>query len=232
MALDMAMLGEPVLICSFEMAPVATLVRMIKQSASTGAVTRRWAEAFLSWAQSKVWVYNKRGQASSEKLLRLAAFAAERHGIKHVFIDSLMKCVAGEDDYNGQKDFVDQCCVLAMAAGVHVHLVHHIRKPSDETQMFSKFDVKGSGAIVDQVDCAIGVWRNKRKEEKRRQGKLAEDEESLPDAVLIVDKNRHIECEGKFGLYYVPGAQSYTDFRGRPVRYDLGEHWEDGEVRV
>jgi twinkle protein len=143
-----------------------------------------------------------------------------------------MKCVAGEDDYNGQKDFVDQCCVLAMAAGVHVHLVHHIRKPSDETQMFSKFDVKGSGAIVDQVDCAIGVWRNKRKEEKRRQGKLAEDEESLPDAVLIVDKNRHIECEGKFGLYYVPGAQSYTDFRGRPVRYDLGEHWEDGEVRV
>jgi len=221
-ALDMAFQGEPVFMVSLEMAPVATLARMVKQSASSGTPSRRWALGFLEWARDMVWIYNRRGMVDRHRLLKLIRFVADRRGIKHVFIDSLMKLVRGEEDYDGQKEVVDSLCSLAMDAGIHVHLVHHIRKPKDENELFSKFDVKGSGAITDQVDTCIGVWRNRRKEEQRRQGKKDLDE-TLPDCIAIVDKNRHIEAEGRFGLYYVPGAQAYTDVRGKPIRYRLDD---------
>jgi hypothetical protein len=39
-----------------------------------------------------------------------------------------MKCVAGEDDYNGQKTFVDELTAIARDYGMHIHLVHHIKQ--------------------------------------------------------------------------------------------------------
>ncbi len=223
-ALDLAFAEEAVLMFSFEMAPLATLHRMVKQSAGSDNPSRRWVEAFLNWAHARIWVFNHRGQASTKNILAMARYAAARCEVKHVFIDSLMKCVKGEEDYDGQKAFVDECCKLALAAGVHVHLIHHVRKGQDENSYPSKFDIKGSGSISDQVDCAVGVWRNKRKEQKRQNGAPVEDTE--PDAVLLIEKNRHIEWEGKVGLYYVPGAQAYTEVRGRPMQYPLNDWME------
>ena len=75
----------------------------------------------------------------------MARYCAKELGIKHVFIDSLMKCVRGEDDFNGQKDFVDELCSLARDNQIHIHLVHHIRKLSSEAETPDKTDVKGSG---------------------------------------------------------------------------------------
>lgn len=219
-ALDLAFLEEPPLIFSFEMAPLATVHRMVKQSAGTDSVTRAWVEAFLEWAHQRIWIFDQRGQAAGPRILDLALYAAEKVGVKHIFIDSLMKCVKGEEDYDGQKDFIDRCCQLALAANVHVHVVHHVKKGPDENSYPRKFDAKGSGSISDQVDCMVGVWRNKRKEEKRRRKDPGFDEND-PDAVLVIDKNRHIEWEGTVGLHYIPGAQSYTELPGRPLVYPL-----------
>lgn len=224
-ALDLAYQGEPALICSFEMSPLDTLHRMVKQSAGTALPTRAWVYAFLQWAHKNLWIYNHRGQAFSKKVLELARYAALRHGVLHVFIDSLMKVVRSEEDYDGQKSFVDACCQLAMSAGVHVHIIHHVRKGADEYDWPNKFDAKGSGAIIDQADCTIGVWRNKRKEEKRQKGDADFDETTI-DAGLWVTKNRHIEWEGKIGLWYTPGAQAYTDIHGKPIGYDLSKYMQ------
>lgn len=228
-ALDMAFQEEPVLIDSFEMGPLDTLHRMVKQSAGSDLPTREWVYAFLAWAHKRLWIYNHRGQAASKRVLDLARYAALRHGVKHVVIDSLMKVVRSEEDYDGQKRFVDRCCEIAIEAGLHVHLVHHVRKGTDEYDWPNKFDAKGSGSITDQVDCAIGVWRNKRKEEKRQRFQMKGDidfDEGEIDAGLWVAKNRHIEWEGKLGLWYVPGAQAYTDIQGKPIRYDLGSYMQ------
>lgn len=231
-ALDMAFQEEPPLICSFEMAPMATLHRMVKQSAGTGAVTRKWAEAFLTWAQGRLWVYNHRGQAPANKLLELCEYAVKRKGVRHVFIDSLMKVVKGEEDYDGQKEFVERACRLALSGPCHVHIIHHVRKGSDEYSVPGKFDAKGTGAIADQVDTMAAVWRNKRLEEKRRKGEEVDEKEF--DAVVGIEKSRHIEeAEGRFGLYYCVGAQSYTDVRGRPLVYrELERHMPDREVEL
>jgi len=228
LALDLAFDGEVPLICSFEMAPMATLHRMVKQSAGSDNPTRAWVEAFLDWAHARVWIYNHRGQAVSKKLMDLIRYAAEKRSVKHVFIDSLMKCVKGEEDYDGQKAFVDQCCQLALSAGIHVHLVHHVRKGADENTIPGKYDAKGSGSIFDQVDCGVIVWRNKKKEEKRRSGK--DYDENEVDAVLSIEKNRFLEYEGKVGLYYIPGAQAYTEHRGRPVQYDLSPWFPETQI--
>lgn len=235
-ALDMAMLDEPALICSFEMSPMATLHRMVRQSAGCARPTRDWTEGFLRWAQGRIWIYNHRGQAASDRVLKLSQYAARKLGVKHTVIDSLMKCVKGEDDFNGQKDFVDGCCQVAMdsVAPQHIHLVHHVRKGVDEYSVPGKMDAKGTGAIMDQVDTAVVVWRNLRLEEQRRLAKDGEEiDTSKPDAIFSIVKSRHIEeAEGKYGLWYSVGAQSYTEVRGRPLIYPLNDWVPDREVAL
>ncbi len=111
---------------------------------------------------------------------------------------------------------------------VHVHLIHHSRKLSDENTIPGKMDSKGSGAIVDQVDQCFTVWRNKKKEQQKQAGK--EVDEKMPDAFVVCDKNRHGEWEGKVGLFYIPGACSYTEHPNKPMYHTYSKHMEvEGE---
>ncbi len=142
----------------------------------------------------------------------MVRYCAKEKGITHFFVDSLMKCVAGEDDYNGQKRFVDELTSIARDYGIHIHLVHHIRKPADESHKPGKYDYKGTGAITDQVDNVISVWRNKPKEKKRDEGKPVEDKE--PDALLICDKQRNGEWEGSIGLWFHKDSMQYIGTPG------------------
>ena len=70
-----------------------------------------------------------------------------------------MKCVKGEDDYNGQKGFVDSLCAAATETKIHVHLIHHSKKPMDPKAPPGKYDAKGSGSITDQVDNVVSVFQ-------------------------------------------------------------------------
>lgn len=221
-ALDMAMQDEYPFIISLEMAPISTLHRMVKQSAGTDRPSREWAQAFIRWSQARVWIYNKREIKSVDKLLNLCLFAARRLGVKQIFIDSLMKCVKGTDDHDGQKQFVEKCTNLAAAAGVHVHIVHHIRKPENDDTIPNKYDARGAGEIIDMVDAAVAVWRNKKKERARQAGQPLDDKGF--DVVLAIEKNRHIEFEARVGVNYIPGAQAYTDV-AHPIKYPELEDW-------
>jgi twinkle protein len=123
-------------------------------------------------------------------------------------VDNLMKCVAGEDDYNGQKAFVDELCAIARDHSMHIHLVHHIKKPPTDDHKPSKYDFKGSGAITDQPDNVIAVWRNKTKERQIQEKKIPA--EGAPDALLIVDKQRNGEgWEGHIGFWFHRPSQQF-----------------------
>jgi twinkle protein len=122
-----------------------------------------------------------------------------------------MKCVRGEDDYNGQKSFVDELTAIARDYGMHVHLVHHIKKLENELKRPDKFDVKGTGAITDQVDNVLLVWRNKA--DKR----TPQDDE---DANLIVCKQRNGEWEGRIKLWFDRGSQQFVESAGlNPINF-------------
>ena len=110
-----------------------------------------------------------------------------------------MKCVRGEDDYNGQKEFVNALCAVAQDTGIHIHLVHHTAKPKMGDSIPGRYDAKGSGSISDQVDNVCGIWRNR--EEKKQA--------DAPDCVLNFDKQRNGEWDGKIALWFDPTSFQY-----------------------
>jgi twinkle protein len=224
-ALSLCAQGEKVCIASFEMKPAKTLERMARQWSNYNpneAAFRGSDEAlrqfldiygqFRDWTDGRLWLYDQQGTVSATQVAAVVRYCAKEKGITHFFVDSLMKCVAGEDDYNGQKSFVDELTAIARDYGIHIHLVHHIRKPANEDHKPNKYDYKGSGAITDQVDNVISVWRNKAKEKKREAA--GQVNEADPDALLICDKQRNGEWEGNIGLWFDPASQQFLGVAG------------------
>jgi len=216
LALEFLALRQRVCIASFEMKPHSTLGRMLRQwagfspteDAATGregvAAMRDLYEQFGAIADRHLWFYDQQGTVTVAQMSGVARYCAKELCIQHLFIDSLMKCVKGEDDYNGQKAFVDELTAIARDYNIHVHLVHHIRKLENEAKKPDKTDVKGTGAITDQVDNILLVWRNKAINRR--------DEE--PDAALICCKQRHGEWEGGLNLWFDPASQQFVEGQG------------------
>ncbi len=220
-ALSLCTQGEKVCIASFEMKPRRTLERMIRQWSGQAppneidnsdsevlAVFRDLYEQFRDWSGQYMWLYDQQGTVNSRKLIAVIKYCANELGITHFFIDSLMKCVSDEDDYNGQKRFIDELTAIARDTGMHIHLVHHVKKLQSESDLPDKMDVKGSGSITDQIDNLLLVWRNKPKERKVYEGKKVEPSE--PDAILTCAKQRNGEWEGGINLWFDKASQQYV----------------------
>jgi len=215
-----------VLIASMEMPPEATLVRMLRQVAGSEAPSEVFAEQFLRWKSNNLHIYDQQDSVPTERIVGLCHYAVHELGVKHLFIDSLMKCGIAPDDYNRQKEFVDRLCNLAKTSGSHIHLIHHVRKGRDENEIPNKFSMKGAGELTDLVDNAVIVWRNKRKEElmyQKSQGADVEVDEEKPDAYMCIDKQRHGEWEGKFALWFHKQSMQYHGKRSfSPMPYEMG----------
>lgn len=204
-----------VLLASMEMHPSATMARMVKQAAGCKTPTEAYVRAFLNWRNSSTQIYDLLDTVPAADILSMIHYAANELGIRHFFIDSLVKCGIGLDNYNGQRDFVSSLSWIAKETQTHIHLVHHMRKGEREAMMPDKFDVKGAGEIVDLVDNLIIVHRNKGKEEKiaRLKAKaemVPEDLEKSPDTFLKVAKQRHHNWEGLVGLYYRHDSEQFV----------------------
>jgi twinkle protein len=185
---------QKVCIASFEMKPAATLHRMIRQVLGVNKPTVKGVEAFYEYTNEKLYLYDQQGTVKPERVLGVIYYCAEQLGITHFVVDSLMKVVAAEDDYNGQKKFVDQLCAAARDLNIHIHLVHHSRKKENEDTRPGKQDAKGSGSIIDQTDNLMTVFKTPKR--------IKDKDESAPDFMLYCDKQRHGEWEGQFCLWF------------------------------
>lgn len=201
--------GEKILIASMEMKPVTTMERMTRQATKRGNPSVTEIKEFACWTDGKLWIYDHLGAVKWQHLLAVCRYAINEYGITQIVIDSMMRCGIGDQDYDGQKEFVDALCTLKMDYPVHIHLVTHSRKRHDEHEPPGKFDLKGSGTITDLADNVFTYWRNKRKEEMREAGESFDDREA--DAILSCDKQRNGEWEGKIGLWYLPGPMQFVE---------------------
>jgi twinkle protein len=204
-ALSLVGQGERVCVASFEMKPVTTIGRMVRMFAMTNPFSEEYQgqdglamldalyDDFGGWTSGRMWLYDQTGSAYPETVLGMVKYCAQELGITHIFIDSLMKCVRAEDDYNGQKEFVDRLCTIAKDCDIHVHLVHHLKKPPKEADMPDKHDTKGSGSITDQVDNLLMVWRNKPKEDDMKAKGASSNKATEPDCYLLCRKQRNYE---------------------------------------
>ena len=230
----LSLIGQDQRICiaSFEMKPVTTLMRMSRQFIGMNpyaeefqgeagiAAIKELLDEFGSWIEKWMWFYDQQGTADTNTVLGMAKYCAEELKIDHIFIDSLMKCVKGEDDYNGQKHFIDTITAIARDYNCHIHVVHHLRKPKDENEVPDKHDNKGSGSITDQVDNVMMVWRNKRKEDDMKVKGDMSNHRTEPDARLLCRKQRNGDHEPTIGLWYNNDAQQYVGAEGdAPMKF-------------
>jgi twinkle protein len=201
-------------IASLEMKPVVTLARMCRQASGGSRPDPDFIRAFHTLTDKYVWMYDQQGMVSPDKIIGVINYAATEKKITHFIVDSFLKCGLGEDDYNGQKHFVDRLCTVARDTGVHVHLVAHSKKKEDENKPPRKMDVRGAGSITDQVDNVIVWWRNKAKEEAMRTTRdpsKLDDWRVQPDAVLICDKQRNGDWEGRLSYWFDPASMQFVE---------------------
>lgn len=214
-----------VCIASMEMPADKTLARMARQAACQAKPAQEYLEDLSRWTDDRLWIYNHIGTVDRDRMLAVSRYCRNELGVAHMVIDSLMKCGIAPDDYAGQKLFVDALCSLARDTGLHIHLVHHIRKGERESATPDKFDIKGAGEITDLVDNVLIVHRNKRKEDALR-GDLKDEErkkfESQSDTLLICAKQRHYTWEGKLKLWFDPTSLQFRDeLNGAAMFLDL-----------
>lgn len=231
-ALSLMGQGQKVCIASFEMKPLTTLARLSRMYAGTNPFSAEYQseagieaisglyEEFGEWSDKKLWLYDQQGTVDSARVIGMARYCAKELKINHIIIDSLMKCSRGEDDYNGQKDFVDELTSLARDNKVHIHLVHHMKKPSGgEYTICGKYDAKGSGAISDLVDNFFVVHRNKEKtDDMAVKGQLSE-KRTEADCFLICRKQRNGEDEPKLLLWFDRDSQQFKGEESCPVMF-------------
>lgn len=211
--LDLCHQGERVMSASFEMTAPRQMQRMCRQAYAGDKPPALFLSEMHRWTDNRLWIYDHMGAIDWKKLMAVLRYARANFGVSQFVIDSLMKCVRGEDDYNGQKDFVNDLCSFAQANQVHVHLVHHVRKGESESKAPGKFDVRGASSITDLVDNVFIVWRNK---------KAAETDNGEPTCQVAVEKQRHGEYEGKLGFWFDPDSQQYLERADAiPIRYNL-----------
>lgn len=201
--------GQKVCIASFEMEIKKTMARMSRQAIGTNQPSEDYIHKFHQWTDDKLWLYDEMGRVDTKMMIALLHYCRAELGIDHFVIDSLMKCGIGEDDYNKQKWFIDELCRTAKNIGLHVHLVAHSRKRETEKTTMDKFDIKGTGAISDLADNIFTVWRNKKKEENAKSENPDPVVQSKPDAIIVCDKQRHGEWEGRVALWFEPASLQF-----------------------
>ena len=222
-ALGLVKQKQRVCIASFEMKPKVTLKRMVRQFSGKSLESTHYVQTptqqkidaitrFKNFASNYLYFYDQQGTVRPEIIIAMCKYCAEELGITHIVVDNLMKCVAGEDNYNGQKDFVDQLTSVARDYNIHIHLVHHIRKLSSDEVRPSKSDLRGSSSITDQVDNVLILWRNKKKEHELQRGDFSNQDAS--DAVLMCEKQRNGEHESWYDMWYHKDSQQFLDRNG------------------
>jgi twinkle protein len=205
--LDCIAQGAKVCIASLEIKPHRLLGRMVRQAAGLRQPSHKYIDSIFDHYHNSMWIFECVGTTDPKTLIEVFKHGRQRYGIDVFVIDSLMKCGFAEDDYNGQKKFIDQLCAFKNDFNCHVHLVVHPRKPADESNVPGKLDMKGSGAVSDLADNCFTVWRNKKKEDDME--KLLSQGHDIPDDIrqrfdclLRCDKQRNGEWEGTIPLWF------------------------------
>ena len=212
-ALDLCAAGERVLLASFEMTPGKTLARMSRQCMATNRPSELQLAGFERWTDNRLWLFDHMGRVSPHQTIGLCHYFAEELKGRHIFIDSMMMVVGSEESMDEQKQFVTDLVRVAQETQCHVHLVTHCRKPQSgsENHPPTKYDIRGAAAISDQVANVALVWANKAKKAALEKNPHDAEELKKPDAMVIVDKQRNGDWEGKLQLWFDEKSLRFTD---------------------
>ena len=216
-------------VAGLESRPHKWLVRMLKQYQArqlgeNSLSTREGFSPVFDWFNENLIVYGSPGQGVCNDILEVFRYSRRRYGATFFLLDNLSALNVPLDDYEGQRKFIQKLVNFAKTENVHILLVTHMRKPEDDSKPGNKFGIKGSGSLSDLADNVLIWWRNRRKEQKIREGALVNRHD--PDALLICDKQRETGVEPTFKLWFNP---EYGNFLEEPATQPTStevDEWE------
>lgn len=230
----LAALGTKVCIASMEYRPALWMMRMNRQVSGVEKPTEQFSRHITRVMSGNMKAFAVSGAAKADRILEVFRYARRRYKIELFVIDNLTKCGFADDDYPGQKAFVEMVSDFARDEQTHVAIVAHMKKGDSELQPAGKSAIKGSGGISDMADTVFEVWRNKPKEHayakaERTGGEVDEKHRDAPDVLLLCHKQRYSGEEPHIGLWYDKATTQYlsapdhkprpvVDFRPLPVR--------------
>lgn len=210
--------NQRVAIGSFEIRGAIIFKKLITCLALRDELSPEEVDQGVDWLSDKLWLYDITGIVKRPLVMELMQYSVMRHGVKQVVIDSLMKCDMGTDDYETQRVFLGELHSFAQEYGIHLHVVGHPRKGSDDTTAPGIMDVHGGQSVIAQPDNVICVFRNKRKEKDRASGKMSDHTANVePDTIAFINKQRLTGTEGASKLWMNTKCFRFTT------------HWGDGE---
>ena len=213
-------------IASLEMPADMLSQMLVTQAAATEKPAPKYAGEVFRAVGRKLWFYDRLGSVPPLEILG-ACHAMAQKGCGLIVLDSLSLCRVS-DDMERERTFMSELTALAKALDVHIALVHHVRKPGQGGDEYvpSRFDVKGSGSIVDLCDQLFLCWANKAKakaEYKQQLGMALDDKETAlldeADQRLIVAAQRYAPFEGQINLWHHPSRQFTADKRRQAMTY-------------
>ncbi|WP_333679905.1 toprim domain-containing protein [Dyella sp.] len=216
---DLVMHAARCCVASMEFRTPVWLMRMARLIAGTNTPTEAYLREIVRALKGCLWAFDVAAAAKASRILEVFRYARKRYGIELFVIDNLTKCGFADDDYSGQKQFVESLSDFARIEETHVAIVAHMRKGDNENQPAGKMAVKGSGGITDMVDTVFEIWRNKPLE--RFLERYADQEEKPPlppnmshaHTYLNVLKQRATGLEPSIALWFDKGT---TQFMGGP----------------
>ena len=200
-----------VLIASMEMKGAVTVSRMLRQGFGNRHPTDKFIKEFKNRTESKLWIYDQTDNVSIEDIMSMIDWAAEKKGIKHIMIDSLMMCGVNQEIGDSQKAFMAQLCTKAKEFNIHIHLVAHSKKPPQGLKNYipNRYDISGSAKIADLAFNVIIINPNEQKKRDRQDNRPTAYDD--PDGWFIVDKQRNGEWTGNFGFFFHSSSLRCTE---------------------
>lgn len=193
-----------VCVCNLEQKLSSVVWTMVQQSGMNRA-------DFVSCYADELVLLDLHGKVAVEKLLDLMRYVARRYGAQFFVIDSL-GCleIARDDHWLRQKETTAALAQFAKDADVHVHLVHHLRKPGkDKGVQVDHSDLEGSAWIRNLSDNVL-LYRRIEDADRRQQANL-----DFVDEVVLVDKNRALGTGGSILLTFDSSTKRFETARER-----------------
>lgn len=161
---ELATHGYRCCVASMEWRTPVWLMRMQRQIGGIAKPSEAYSRHITESLRETLWTFDVAGSSKASRILDVFAYARRRYRIEFFVIDNLTKCGFADDDYAGQKKFVEALADFARVNDCHVAIVAHMRKGESEDKPAGKMSVKGSGGITDMASTVIEVWRNKARE--------------------------------------------------------------------
>jgi len=204
---DLLRKGHKAIIASLEMPPHRYLRWMLMRIKQKASLNRQEVTEAIK-RLNNLYVLNITGEILPNDLIDVFDFAARKYGVKHFFIDSLMKISLNPtDELKEQKLFVNALIdKLSKTYAGHVHLVAHPRKGMKDSDKPDKVDISGSGDITNLADNVIMVHRISREEKERQKSAF-----DVADTTLYVKKNREHGIEDYVNFKFIANTKTFEE---------------------